>query len=111
MDCDKSQVFQFLASWSTCVGNKLSLILDGLVFFIFTFQPFHSSDPSYPTLKKVAGKRPNIPIYVGNTERPVFWNLKQSGVQLTNINVVPFGIWQQVRYLCSFYTFQLCFPG
>ncbi|XP_059879511.1 cytidine monophosphate-N-acetylneuraminic acid hydroxylase isoform X1 [Delphinus delphis] len=56
----------------------------------------HSDHLSYPTLKKVAGRRPDIPIYVGNTERPVFWNLKRSGVQLTNINVVPFGIWQQV---------------
>ncbi|XP_028335090.1 cytidine monophosphate-N-acetylneuraminic acid hydroxylase isoform X2 [Physeter macrocephalus] len=56
----------------------------------------HSDHLSYPTLKKVAGRRPDIPIYVGNTERPVFWNLKQSGVRLTNINVVPFGIWQQV---------------
>uniref|UniRef100_A0A2K6GZS0 Cytidine monophosphate-N-acetylneuraminic acid hydroxylase n=1 Tax=Propithecus coquereli TaxID=379532 RepID=A0A2K6GZS0_PROCO len=56
----------------------------------------HSDHLSYPTLEKLAGKRPDIPIYVGNTERPVFWNLKQSGVKLTNINVVPFGIWQQV---------------
>ncbi|XP_054553842.1 cytidine monophosphate-N-acetylneuraminic acid hydroxylase-like [Talpa occidentalis] len=56
----------------------------------------HSDHLSYPTLKKLAGRRPNIPIYVGNTERPVFWNLNQSGVKLTNINVVPFGIWQQV---------------
>uniref|UniRef100_A0A8C6DJ85 Cytidine monophosphate-N-acetylneuraminic acid hydroxylase n=1 Tax=Moschus moschiferus TaxID=68415 RepID=A0A8C6DJ85_MOSMO len=56
----------------------------------------HSDHLSYPTLKKLAGRRPDIPIYVGKTERPVFWNLNQSGVQLTNINVVPFGIWQQV---------------
>lgn len=65
--------------------------------YFFTFQPSHPFDPSYPTLKKLAEKRPDIPIYVGNTERPVFWNMNQSGVQLTNINVVPFGIWQQVR--------------
>ncbi|XP_060019538.1 cytidine monophosphate-N-acetylneuraminic acid hydroxylase isoform X2 [Lagenorhynchus albirostris] len=58
--------------------------------------PFLVQHLCYPTLKKVAGRRPDIPIYVGNTERPVFWNLKRSGVQLTNINVVPFGIWQQV---------------
>uniref|UniRef100_A0A8D1YXU6 Cytidine monophosphate-N-acetylneuraminic acid hydroxylase n=1 Tax=Sus scrofa TaxID=9823 RepID=A0A8D1YXU6_PIG len=56
----------------------------------------HSDHLSYPTLKKLAERRPDVPIYVGNTERPVFWNLNQSGVQLTNINVVPFGIWQQV---------------
>uniref|UniRef100_A0A8C8YFA9 Cytidine monophosphate-N-acetylneuraminic acid hydroxylase n=1 Tax=Panthera leo TaxID=9689 RepID=A0A8C8YFA9_PANLE len=56
----------------------------------------HSDHLSYPTLKELAGRRPDIPIYVGNTERPVFWNLNQSGVQLTNINIVPFGIWQQV---------------
>ncbi|XP_020842524.1 cytidine monophosphate-N-acetylneuraminic acid hydroxylase isoform X3 [Phascolarctos cinereus] len=56
----------------------------------------HSDHLSYPTLKKLADRRPNIPIYVGNTERPVFWNLKQSGVPLTNIHVVPFGTWQKV---------------
>ncbi|XP_055988379.1 cytidine monophosphate-N-acetylneuraminic acid hydroxylase isoform X1 [Sorex fumeus] len=56
----------------------------------------HSDHLSYPTLKKLAEIRPDIPIFVGNTERPVFWNLKQSGVQLTNIRVVPFGVWQQV---------------
>lgn len=78
---------------------------------VFTFQTSHLSDPSYPTLKKLAGRRPDIPIYVGKTERPVFWNLNQSGVQLTNINVVPFGIWQQVRYQCFFHTFQLYFLG
>lgn len=37
-----------------------------------------------------------MPIYVGNTERPVFWYLNQSGIKLTNVNVVPFGVWQQV---------------
>uniref|UniRef100_A0A8D0GW88 Uncharacterized protein n=1 Tax=Sphenodon punctatus TaxID=8508 RepID=A0A8D0GW88_SPHPU len=51
---------------------------------------------SYPTLKKLAEKRPDVPIYVGKTERPVFWFLDQSGVKLTNINIVPFGVWQQV---------------
>ncbi|XP_076999914.1 cytidine monophosphate-N-acetylneuraminic acid hydroxylase isoform X2 [Tamandua tetradactyla] len=56
----------------------------------------HSDHLSYPTLKKLAEKRPDVPIYVGNTERPVFWNLSHSGIQLTNINVVPFGIWKQV---------------
>ncbi|XP_021116203.1 cytidine monophosphate-N-acetylneuraminic acid hydroxylase isoform X2 [Heterocephalus glaber] len=56
----------------------------------------HSDHLSYPTLKKLSERRQDIPVYVGDTERPVFWNLNQSGVQLTNINVVPFGIWQQV---------------
>ncbi|KAM6184921.1 cytidine monophosphate-N-acetylneuraminic acid hydroxylase [Rhynchocyon petersi] len=56
----------------------------------------HSDHLSYPTLEKLAKRRPDVPIYVGNTERPVFWNLNQSGVQLTNINIVPFGVWQQV---------------
>lgn len=56
----------------------------------------HSDHLSYPTLKQLSQRRPDIPIYVGDTERPVFWNLNHSGVQLTNINVVPFGIWQQV---------------
>ncbi|XP_052012485.1 cytidine monophosphate-N-acetylneuraminic acid hydroxylase isoform X3 [Apodemus sylvaticus] len=56
----------------------------------------HSDHLSYPTLKQLSQRRPDIPIYVGDTERPVFWHLDQSGVQLTNINVVPFGIWQQV---------------
>lgn len=56
----------------------------------------HSDHLSYPTLKQLSQRRPDIPIYVGDTERPVFWNLDLSGVGLTNINVVPFGIWQQV---------------
>ncbi|CAO2595542.1 Cytidine monophosphate-N-acetylneuraminic acid hydroxylase [Lemmus lemmus] len=56
----------------------------------------HSDHLSYPTLKQLSQRRPDIPIYVGDTERPVFWNLDQSGVRLTNINVVPFGLWQQV---------------
>lgn len=77
---------------------------------------------SYPTLKILSEKRPDVPIYVGNTSRPVFWsvsqqtrgifkafsccvsfsvllcdrNLEQSEVQLTNINVVPFGVWVNV---------------
>ncbi|XP_047414536.1 cytidine monophosphate-N-acetylneuraminic acid hydroxylase isoform X2 [Sciurus carolinensis] len=56
----------------------------------------HSDHLSYPTLQKLSERRPDVPIYVGDTERPVFWNLNHSGVQLTNINVVPFGVWQQV---------------
>ncbi|MEE6464747.1 hypothetical protein FKM82_006345 [Ascaphus truei] len=56
----------------------------------------HSDHLSYPTLKKLCEKRPDVPIYVGKTERPVFWYLDKSGVKLRNINVVPFGIWQQV---------------
>ncbi|XP_048364484.1 cytidine monophosphate-N-acetylneuraminic acid hydroxylase-like [Sphaerodactylus townsendi] len=57
----------------------------------------HSDHLSYPTLKKLAEQRPDVPIYVGKTERPVFWYLDQSGVKLTNINIVPFGVWQQVN--------------
>nr|XP_056710934.1 cytidine monophosphate-N-acetylneuraminic acid hydroxylase-like [Euleptes europaea] len=57
----------------------------------------HSDHLSYPTLKKLAERRPDVPIYVGKTERPVFWYLDQSGVKLTNIHVVPFGVWQQVN--------------
>ncbi|XP_066467206.1 cytidine monophosphate-N-acetylneuraminic acid hydroxylase-like, partial [Tiliqua scincoides] len=56
----------------------------------------HSDHLSYPTLRKLAEQRPDIPIYVGKTERPVFWYLDQSGVKLTNINIVPFGVWQEV---------------
>ncbi|XP_053106182.1 cytidine monophosphate-N-acetylneuraminic acid hydroxylase-like isoform X2 [Hemicordylus capensis] len=56
----------------------------------------HSDHLSYPTLKKLAEQRPGIPIYVGKTERPVFWYLDRSGVKLTNINIVPFGVWQEV---------------
>ncbi|TKS91052.1 Cytidine monophosphate-N-acetylneuraminic acid hydroxylase [Collichthys lucidus] len=56
----------------------------------------HSDHLSYPTLKVLSERRPDVPIYVGDTERPVFWDLKQSGVNLTNINVVPFGIWQDI---------------
>ncbi|XP_068093099.1 cytidine monophosphate-N-acetylneuraminic acid hydroxylase-like [Hyperolius riggenbachi] len=56
----------------------------------------HSDHLSYPTLRILAERRPDIPIFVGNTERPVFWYLQKSGVKLTNVNVVPFGIWNQV---------------
>ncbi|KAJ1201610.1 hypothetical protein NDU88_005417 [Pleurodeles waltl] len=56
----------------------------------------HSDHLSYPTLKKLAEIRPDVPIYVGDTERPVFWYLEQSGVKLINIHVVPFGVWQKV---------------
>ncbi|XP_073422247.1 cytidine monophosphate-N-acetylneuraminic acid hydroxylase-like isoform X3 [Dendrobates tinctorius] len=57
----------------------------------------HSDHLSYPTLKKLSERRPDVPIFVGNTERPVFWYLDKSGITLTNINVVPFGVWQQVN--------------
>ncbi|XP_037393907.1 cytidine monophosphate-N-acetylneuraminic acid hydroxylase-like [Pygocentrus nattereri] len=56
----------------------------------------HSDHLSFPTLQLLSEKRPDIPIYVGDTSRPVFWYLNRSGVNLTNINVVPFGIWQNV---------------
>uniref|UniRef100_A0A7N8XYI4 Cytidine monophospho-N-acetylneuraminic acid hydroxylase n=1 Tax=Mastacembelus armatus TaxID=205130 RepID=A0A7N8XYI4_9TELE len=56
----------------------------------------HSDHLSYPTLKVLSERRPDAPIYVGDTSRPVFWYLEQSKVQLTNINVVPFGVWQNV---------------
>ncbi|KAK2883298.1 cytidine monophosphate-N-acetylneuraminic acid hydroxylase isoform X1 [Channa argus] len=56
----------------------------------------HSDHLSYPTLKILSEKRPDIPIYVGDTSRPVFWYLDQSQVKLTNINVVPFGVWQNI---------------
>ncbi|RXN38704.1 cytidine monophosphate-N-acetylneuraminic acid hydroxylase-like protein [Labeo rohita] len=56
----------------------------------------HSDHLSYPTLKHLSKRRPDIPIYVGDTSRPVFWYLEKSGVNLTNINVVPFGVWQNV---------------
>ncbi|XP_052357696.1 cytidine monophosphate-N-acetylneuraminic acid hydroxylase [Oncorhynchus keta] len=51
---------------------------------------------SYPTLKSLSATRPDVPIYVGDTSRPVFWMLEKRQVQLTNINVVPFGIWQNI---------------
>ncbi|KAK1906258.1 Cytidine monophosphate-N-acetylneuraminic acid hydroxylase [Dissostichus eleginoides] len=57
----------------------------------------HSDHLSYPTLKDLAKRRPDVPIYVGDTSRPVFWYLEQSQVPLTNINVVPFGVWQNVN--------------
>ncbi|MEQ2297704.1 hypothetical protein AMECASPLE_037355, partial [Ameca splendens] len=50
----------------------------------------------YPTLKVLSEKRPDVPIYVGDTSRPVFWYLEQSKVKLTNIKVTPFGVWQNV---------------
>ncbi|KAI3366493.1 hypothetical protein L3Q82_000633 [Scortum barcoo] len=57
----------------------------------------HSDHLSYPTLKVLSERRPDVPIYVGDIpNRPVFWYLEQSQVKLTNINIVPFGIWQDV---------------
>uniref|UniRef100_A0A3P9BH80 Cytidine monophosphate-N-acetylneuraminic acid hydroxylase n=1 Tax=Maylandia zebra TaxID=106582 RepID=A0A3P9BH80_9CICH len=56
----------------------------------------HSDHLSYPTLKVLAERRPDVPIYVGDTSRPVFWYLKQSQVKLTNIKVIPFGVWQNI---------------
>uniref|UniRef100_A0A8C6UFF8 Cytidine monophosphate-N-acetylneuraminic acid hydroxylase n=1 Tax=Neogobius melanostomus TaxID=47308 RepID=A0A8C6UFF8_9GOBI len=56
----------------------------------------HSDHLSYPTLKVLSERRPDMPIYVGDTSRPVFWYLERSEVKLTNINVVPFGTWQNV---------------
>ncbi|XP_072310322.1 cytidine monophosphate-N-acetylneuraminic acid hydroxylase [Eucyclogobius newberryi] len=57
----------------------------------------HSDHLSFPTLEVLSERRPDMPIYVGDTSRPVFWYLEQSRVKLTNINVVPFGIWQNVN--------------
>ncbi|XP_030645472.1 cytidine monophosphate-N-acetylneuraminic acid hydroxylase [Chanos chanos] len=56
----------------------------------------HSDHLSYPTLRLMSKRRPDIPIYVGDTSRPVFWFLEKSGANLTNVNVVPFGVWQNV---------------
>lgn len=56
----------------------------------------HSDHLSYPTLKSLSATRPDVPIYVGDTSRPVFWMLEKRQVKLTNINVVPFGIWQNI---------------
>ncbi|KAM4523249.1 cytidine monophosphate-N-acetylneuraminic acid hydroxylase isoform 1-T1 [Fundulus diaphanus] len=56
----------------------------------------HSDHLSYPTLKVLSERRPDVPIYVGDTSRPVFWFLEKSKVRLTNINVTPFGVWQIV---------------
>ncbi|XP_035682762.1 cytidine monophosphate-N-acetylneuraminic acid hydroxylase-like [Branchiostoma floridae] len=57
----------------------------------------HSDHLSYPTLTLLSEKNPNIPIYVGDTAMPVFCKLEQSGVQLKNINVCSFGVWQEVN--------------
>ncbi|XP_071812543.1 cytidine monophosphate-N-acetylneuraminic acid hydroxylase-like [Apostichopus japonicus] len=57
----------------------------------------HSDHLSYPTLKILAEKNPDIPIYVGDTSMPVFCKLEQSGVKLNNINVLKFGRWFKVN--------------
>uniref|UniRef100_A0A3Q3MI75 Cytidine monophospho-N-acetylneuraminic acid hydroxylase n=1 Tax=Labrus bergylta TaxID=56723 RepID=A0A3Q3MI75_9LABR len=54
----------------------------------------HSDYLSYPTLKVLSDRRPDAPIFVSDTSRPVFW--LQSQVKQTNINVVPFGVWQNL---------------
>ncbi|KPP56984.1 hypothetical protein Z043_125346, partial [Scleropages formosus] len=77
----------------------------------------HSDHLSYPTLKTLSDRRPDVPIFVGDTSRPFFTKtyivpvmaidddsslylvnryLRNSGVTLTNITVVPFGIWQNI---------------
>ncbi|KAJ8342785.1 hypothetical protein SKAU_G00327130 [Synaphobranchus kaupii] len=56
----------------------------------------HSDHLSYSTLKTLSERRPDMPIFVGDTSRPVFWYLDRSGVKLTNINVVNFGVWLNV---------------
>ncbi|XP_077957187.1 cytidine monophosphate-N-acetylneuraminic acid hydroxylase isoform X1 [Gasterosteus aculeatus] len=56
----------------------------------------HSDHLSYPTLKVLSDRRPDIPIYVGDTSRPVFWYMEQSQIKLTNIHVVPFGVWNNI---------------
>uniref|UniRef100_A0A8C6UGB3 Cytidine monophospho-N-acetylneuraminic acid hydroxylase n=1 Tax=Neogobius melanostomus TaxID=47308 RepID=A0A8C6UGB3_9GOBI len=35
----------------------------------------HSDHLSYPTLKVLSERRPDMPIYVGDTSRPVFWSV------------------------------------
>uniref|UniRef100_A0A4W5PNE0 Cytidine monophospho-N-acetylneuraminic acid hydroxylase n=1 Tax=Hucho hucho TaxID=62062 RepID=A0A4W5PNE0_9TELE len=52
----------------------------------------HSDHLSYPTLKSLSATRPDVPIYVGLS---IYIQ-----VQLTNINVVPFGIWQNALLEC-----------
>lgn len=103
-DCEKEPVSEL--SWKANLQllpfQSSRCFLPGeshLYIYIFNILLFPPLWPSYPTLKLLAQRRPDIPIYVGDTERPVFWNLDQSGVRLTNINVVPFGLWQQVRDL------------
>ncbi|KAI8513473.1 hypothetical protein Bbelb_101120 [Branchiostoma belcheri] len=68
-----------------CPGNEL--IIDGPMPKL----------PPYPTLALLSEKNPNIPIYVGDTSMPVFCKLEQSGVQLNNINVCSFGVWQEIN--------------
>ncbi|KAM9315119.1 LOW QUALITY PROTEIN: cytidine monophosphate-N-acetylneuraminic acid hydroxylase-like [Pholidichthys leucotaenia] len=68
----------------------------------------HSDHLSYPTLKVLAERRPDIPIYVGDTSRPVFWYLKQSQVKLTNVNIVPFGVWKNID---SYLRFMILMDG
>ncbi|XP_019628544.1 PREDICTED: cytidine monophosphate-N-acetylneuraminic acid hydroxylase-like [Branchiostoma belcheri] len=57
----------------------------------------HSDHLSYPTLEKLSEKKPNIPIYVGDTSMPVFCKLEQSGVKLNCINICSFGVWQEIN--------------
>ena len=85
----------FLNSPNFCLFYDVILVLrvtiqsvSNILFFLIS---------SYPTLKILAEKNPDIPIYVGDTSMPVFCKLEQSGVKFNNINVLKFGIWFTVR--------------
>ncbi|XP_071962455.1 cytidine monophosphate-N-acetylneuraminic acid hydroxylase-like [Antedon mediterranea] len=57
----------------------------------------HPDHLSYPTLKCLSERNPNIPIYVGDTSMPVFCKLGRSGVKLNNINILKIGSWHEVN--------------
>ncbi|XP_077994477.1 cytidine monophosphate-N-acetylneuraminic acid hydroxylase-like [Glandiceps talaboti] len=57
----------------------------------------HSDHLSYPTLEILQTRNPDIPIYVGNTKTPVFCKMEQNNVKMNNINVLKFGVWQEIN--------------
>ncbi|XP_077994277.1 cytidine monophosphate-N-acetylneuraminic acid hydroxylase-like [Glandiceps talaboti] len=57
----------------------------------------HSDHLSYPTLEILQTRNPDIPIYVGNTKTPVFCKMEQNNVKMNNINLLKFGVWQEIN--------------
>eukprot|EP00118_Oscarella_pearsei_P019714 m.211034 g.211034 ORF g.211034 m.211034 type:complete len:614 (+) comp39749_c1_seq1:42-1883(+) len=57
----------------------------------------HSDHLSYPTMKLIAERNPDIPIVVGKLVMPVFSRQKHYGVQLNNITVLELGTWHEVN--------------
>ena len=57
----------------------------------------HSDHLSYPTLKLVAERNPDVPIFVGELVMPVFSRQRHYGVHMNNVTVLELGSWHVVN--------------